>query len=198
MPKARIIKAENLSPSVKLYTCQALSRGFSFLPGQFFTFLPVLRAYSFCSLPEELPQFEICVRDEGPGLGVNFLKNNLGRAVAVSEPQGSFVLPAQQTELTFIAAGVGIAPVRPMLRAWFEKYPDAKATLYYKSRLGENLFGEEFKELADKHPLSISRDFPAARNSQVFVVGSPEFVTSSIRKLEEIGYNKADINFDIW
>lgn len=209
MPKAKILKAENLSPTVKLYRLRALEElGFHFTPGQFFTLLPARRAYSFCSLPEELPRFEICVRQVPWGLGTNYINDHLGKVVEVSEPQGSFILPKAPVELIFLAAGVGIAPVRPMLKDWYQKYPTARTTLYYKFREGEYLFGEEFEELARKHknfeiekadhPLFLSPLRRGRKNGGVFVVGSPEFVSESIRKLEKIGYNKADINFDIW
>lgn len=210
--KVRIDRAVALAPTVKLYTLTALRGDFSFQPGQFFTFLPVLRAYSFCSLPERLPQFEICVRQVPGGQGTKFINSNLGKVVEMSEAQGAFVLPPAAKDILFLASGTGIAPVRPMLKEWFTKYPDAKAILYYKSREGEYLFGKEFDELARNQKnfkvVADSADIPPfisplqrgrkRGGKKAFVVGSPEFVSGSIKHLEDLGYNKQDINFDIW
>lgn len=212
MPKAKILSAENLSPTVKLYKLRA-DRGLTFIPGQFFTFLPVLRAYSFCSPSEELPEFRICVRQVERGLGTNFINDHIGQTVEISAAQGSFVLPEKVDQAVFLAAGVGISPVWPLIQSFLKRFPRSAATLIYKfSGEGEYIFGSEFEELAGKHrnfiflPVSDSRESYLEKlvdniprgGANVFVVGPPEFVNDNLKNLRELGYNNQDINFDIW
>ena len=171
-----------------------------------------VRAYSFCSLPVELPQFELCVRQVRSGIGTTFLNENIGKTVEFSGTQGDFILPSNiKGDLVFLAAGVGIAPVRSQLRYLYENRPEFGSTLIYQCRQDEYLFGGELKKMARswrKFNLFIKpggrknfnikkRDLPDTIQ-MIYVVGPPGFVNLSLEILHGFGYDNQVIKFDIW
>ena len=227
--KARILKAENLSPTAKLFSLEVLSGDFSFAPGQYMSFnvAGAIRTYSICSLPGQLPRFEFCVRQVAGGIGTGFLNAHVGKEIELMEPTGDFVLPtgaeaSGPKSILFVVAGVGIAPVRPMLKDWLMKNPEARVKLAYKFHdESEYLFREELEQLAKEHlnfklttvhnppqsPLilrgeekwgSPSLKIREGRGELVFLVGSPPFVARTLQSLRQLGYNQENIKSDIW
>lgn len=95
-----------------------------FKPGQFLSFtLPVAeqiltRPYSIASDPENGALLEICFNLVPGGLGSQYLWTRvIGDILQFTGPWGTFVLDQPpQSECVFIAEGVGIAPLRPMLK----------------------------------------------------------------------------------
>src|SRR5581483_1923264 len=96
----------------------------SFIPGQFLSLqLPVdgktlTRPYSIASNPEDAGPLEICLNLVPGGQGSHYLFSLVvGDKVNFTGPWGTFVLndpPA--AESVFLAGGVGIVPIRPMIR----------------------------------------------------------------------------------
>lgn len=202
---ARILKSVDLSPTAKLFTLR-VEGNFSFLPGQYTSFSVngAVRTYSICSLPSDLPIFEFCVRQLQGGVGTNFLNQNIGKEIELTAPAGDFVIAGKLDRLVIMASGVGIAPVRPMLKDYLARYPDAEAELVYHLKGDEYLFQKEWEEMENKNgnfkvyhdstsPLSSPR-----QGRRVFVVGSPTFVSEVTARLLDLGYNKRDIKIDIW
>ena len=95
-----------------------------FRPGQFLSFLlpiagqTVTRAYSITSDPENGNLLEICFNLVHDGIGSHYLfERQVGNILRFTGPWGTFVLEhPPQTECVFIADGVGIAPMRPMIK----------------------------------------------------------------------------------
>lgn len=95
-----------------------------FTPGQFLSFtLPIAgqvltRPYSIASDPENGALLEICFNLVPGGLGSQYLWTRvLGDILQCTGPWGTFVLDLPpQSECVFIAEGVGIAPLRPMIK----------------------------------------------------------------------------------
>lgn len=230
--KVKIVKAEPLSPTAKLYTVEAAEGDYVFLPGQFFSFIipkaagpagglssgasQSVRAYSICSLPEELPQVELCVRQVPGGVGTTWLAGNIGKVVQTSEVQGDFILPQEASRpLNFLASGTGIAPARPMIKTWLKQYAGSRVLLVYRFREpDEFLFKDELLRLAqsyEKFQLAavagfdeqdfaerVEKGHKGVKGACWFVVGPPNFVKQNTNQLEKLGYNKKDIVYDIW
>lgn len=91
-----------------------------FVPGQFVNaYLPAIsvegKSYSVTSAPHE-PYLELAVREMGRFSGA-LTKLQSGEALLLSEPHGFFTLGEGEAPRVFIAAGIGIAPIRSMFRA---------------------------------------------------------------------------------
>ena len=84
----------------------------------------------------------------GPHLGLA----SPGEAVMVSEPTGSFVLPAEidQHHLLLVAGGSGVAPLRAQLWDALERHESRVVSLMYSARTaGDFCFEREFRRLHD-------------------------------------------------
>ena len=95
-----------------------------FKPGQFLSFaLPIARQvltrpYSIASDPENGALVEICFNLVPGGVGSRYLwARGIGDVLRFTGPWGTFVYDhSPQSECVFIAEGVGIAPLRPMMK----------------------------------------------------------------------------------
>jgi ferredoxin-NADP reductase len=76
-----------------------------------------------------------------------------GSSVDMQGPMGMFTLPIDSaTPLVFLAGGVGVAPLRSMLRYAADAGTGHRISLFYSSRVPEEaLFLDEFEEIAAKH-----------------------------------------------
>lgn len=96
----------------------------NFIPGQFLSLqLPVdgkilTRPYSIASSPEDDGPLEICLNLVPRGQGSHYLFSlGVGGKMNFTGPWGTFVLDqAPAAECVFLADGVGIVPIRPMIR----------------------------------------------------------------------------------
>ncbi|TDD92952.1 oxidoreductase [Actinomadura darangshiensis] len=99
----------------------------------------LVRQYSLCGDPADRERYRIAVRDEPLSRGGSeyvhrFLRP--GRRLGVSSPRNHFPLePAP--EYLFLAGGIGITPILPMLRAAIAA--KAKVTLMYAGRSTETM-----------------------------------------------------------
>ena len=99
------------------------SADLKFSPGQFVQFcLPTaenkiaVRSYSLASLPND-PYLEFCVKLIPEGLGSTFFANlEIGAEANTRGPFGRFVLPEKIGSRQFIATGVGLAPIYPLIK----------------------------------------------------------------------------------
>jgi len=222
MLKLKIQKAVDISPSVKLYTLLSKATGVAFSPGQYISFFistkkgRAIRPYSICSLPSHLPKVELCVKQVLNGVGTGYLLENIGNEVESLEPQGDFTLPeSSDRPLVFIAAGVGVAPVRSQIPFWLDKFPTSPTSLIYRFRRSkECLFKNEFEHLSKvkenftfvKSDSLKEKDFEEVLKkhlkhnlSQLFyIVGPPSFVKQVTETLSSLGYSDSDVVLDIW
>jgi ferredoxin-NADP reductase len=76
------------------------------------------------------------------------LKLQKGDEITISEPIGDFVLPIDKTlPLVFISGGIGITPVRSIIKYLLDKNEDRKVTLHYLAKNSDSLiFSELFKQ----------------------------------------------------
>ena len=76
------------------------------------------RAYSMCDRPDIDHGFELVLATSGGGAGVTYLTSlSFGAEITLTAPLGNFTLdPRPETkQLTFVATGSGIAPIKAML-----------------------------------------------------------------------------------
>jgi ferredoxin-NADP reductase len=78
----------------------------------------VIRQYSLCGDPDDTSHYRIAIRSVSGGLSSQFIHRKLrpGELVAVSAPRNNFEF-AEATNYLFIAGGIGITPLLPMMRA---------------------------------------------------------------------------------
>ncbi|MGW0157771.1 PDR/VanB family oxidoreductase [Mycobacterium sp. NPDC003323] len=81
------------------------------------------RHYSLCGDPERSNEYRIAVRHSAEGLGGSVEMHELavGHTLEISIPRNGFMMPlpgsgSRATSLRFIAGGIGITPILPMVR----------------------------------------------------------------------------------
>lgn len=110
----------------------------------------VRRPYSISSCPSQLPRLSITVKRLPGGMASTHLHTLApGAVVHLLPPAGDFVLqplPSPAGIHLFFAAGSGIAPTLPMLRAALAG-GEAGALLYCSRRQGEVIFSAQLQQL---------------------------------------------------
>ncbi len=130
-------------------------------PGQFLSLLlpiageTLIRPYSIASSPEERNLLEICLNlvPDGPGSHYLFART-VGETLCFTGPWGTFGFDQPpQAECVFIADGMGIAPIRPMIRRAVACEPGPPLQLLY-SAVQESglLYRQEWKASAQACP----------------------------------------------
>jgi ring-1,2-phenylacetyl-CoA epoxidase subunit PaaE len=125
-------------------------------PGQFLSLRktiggkPVIRSYSIASLPGE--GLSLLVRREANGVFSRWLADNAlpGDTMETLAPSGSFVLPDLLTpidNLVLLAAGSGIAPIRPLALQALAEGPNSFA---YRVHLLYSAFSEDTAPFLDE------------------------------------------------
>ena len=77
------------------------------------------RNYSLCSAPSQRQRYQIAIKREAEGRGGSLGMADgvgIGESLLASAPRNNFELPAQASDLLFIAGGIGITPIMSMLR----------------------------------------------------------------------------------
>ncbi|WP_243770183.1 fatty acid desaturase [Amycolatopsis acidicola] len=131
---------------------------FRFSPGQHVTLRTRVegalleRQYAVCSRPGE-EELRLAIKQVPDGWLSNHATKVLapGDELEVRPPEGSFTLtpdPREAKHFVAIAAGIGIAPVLPMLGHALATAPRCRATLLYVNRTGaDTLFARELSAL---------------------------------------------------
>jgi ferredoxin-NADP reductase len=133
----------------------------SFLPGQW-VYLHLLNpdgsswgraAFSIASAPNESKEMiELAIKIEK-----DFTKRGghlqPGDKVGIQGPFGVFVLPQNVTPLVMFAGGIGISPLRSMLREAYLRQLPVDITLFYSNRYVEDaVYLEELEDLGNTWP----------------------------------------------
>lgn len=130
--------------------------GYDFRPGQWFTLSldtetgPVTETFSHCSAPQD-DYLEMTTRMSGSAYKNALGALTPGAMVRIAGPGGRLRLPEDADKVTFLVGGVGITPVRCMLRdARNRGRVFADALLLYGNRDDSCVpFREEFESMAD-------------------------------------------------
>ncbi len=170
----------------------------------------VNRFLSFSSSPTE-PFIEFTKKISGSDFSLAFTGLAAGEDIRLRGPGGVLTYEGEFPEVLFIAGGIGITPIRSMLRyAADEKVPSDRVLLYASRAEGDMAFREELEEMARTEPdfrlmniLNkpsekwqgakgfISADFIAESvldlaNRTAFICGSPGFVKCMERDLKKL------------
>jgi stearoyl-CoA 9-desaturase NADPH oxidoreductase len=115
------------------------------------------RAYSLTSDPERPDGcISITVKNVDEGTVSPYLvrRGRPGSIVSLGGVEGDFVLPDElPRKLLFVSAGSGITPIMSMIRSLEHRDALDDVVLVHSARTREEvIFGDELRELADKHP----------------------------------------------
>lgn len=138
--------------------------GFSWTPGQhgIFRFHDYdfesdkgYRVFSFTSVPEDnILMFTSCTYDRpGSEFKEHLLRLREGDIMTVEDPQGRFVVDDYYRPVCILARGIGITPVRAILRKLdISGSNPTKMKIYYLDEGGEYAFEESLRHIDNKIP----------------------------------------------
>jgi len=232
---AKILKISEVAEATRFFELEILNfndKTFGenfFSPGQFFLahISPeITRAYSVCSISEDLPRFDLVIKILPNGKASNFFDNvKVGAEIKFSGSFGKFYPENFLQKKFFFATGTGISPIFSILKKifLFPNLPQVK--LFFGVRHLKNLFfqqkiqnwQEEFKNLSTQFCLSKPEkktDFPifqgrvtdAARlisaeefdDAEIFLCGSNPMVNEMREILATKKVNKSQIKIESW
>lgn len=119
------------------------------------------RKYSLCNDPAEHNRYLVAVKREVAGRGGSnsFIEETkVGDDLAVSAPFNDFGLPPRTQDFLFIAGGIGITPIMPMIHELLAQ--GKRFRLYYCTRSPETTaFLAELSKLEFKDKVTIHHDY---------------------------------------
>lgn len=131
-------------------------------PGQYITVLverdgpsALRRCYSLASWSARPKHYELGIRRVDKGLVSGRLHRELipGSRIRVLPPRGEFVPKQGAQNTVLIAGGIGITPLRAMLRFLLTRAADARIVLFHAVRhVGDLCYHDEFQAAAGLHP----------------------------------------------
>ncbi|KAL9180617.1 hypothetical protein ACHAXT_011070 [Thalassiosira profunda] len=180
--RAKILSRRQLSPSVTGLTLQVDGLR-EFLPGQWLDFRPrpspaweyadedkvPIGGYSITSIPQSLPRLDLAVQSSRHPVATwvtnharpdDFVDVRVGGSFAYRRGDCNAAGAAANSNILFIAGGVGINPLFSMIQQWhLEKNERSRAILLYSARERTDLlFLEELRTL-------VGRDAKDARDT---------------------------------
>ncbi len=171
------------------------------------------RTFSLASvMSENCIMFSTRIVDIPSDFKKRLLELKIGEQIEMEGPHGAFCVRDYQGPLALIAGGVGIPPIRAILKGIEESktQPEAIEVFYIDSRK-EYAYRAYLEDIDQKnkritvHLLSEIEDFNkkllsfVERNhkaAQYYVSGSPSMITAVKDKLEVNGIDKAQIHYD--
>ncbi len=190
-------------------------KGISFKEGQYGVFMHVdktidgrkVRAFSVASSNNE-SVFKIATKIiESPSdFKVKMRELSIGDTMTYTGPMGAFVLE-QEYDCVFIAGGIGITPIRGIIKQIENLNSKNKSVLIYSEPRGIYPFKDEFDEMnfLDKNYFtnientqdSIDRVSKEYQNrSYYYIAGSPRFIKGVTEQLVNNKVDSSHIKFD--
>ncbi|MEN4474629.1 PDR/VanB family oxidoreductase [Mycolicibacterium cosmeticum] len=157
------------------------------------------RQYSLCGDPQRRDEYRIAVRHspEGGGGSIEVHGLTVGAHIEVSDPRNAFMMPvpgsaSRTTRLRFIAGGIGITPILPMVR--LAERRGTPWTLCYTGRSRAALaFLDELLPYGDKVQLRTddAHGLPTAEallddvdpSTAVYMCGPPPMIDAVLRAI---------------
>lgn len=156
---AEVIDETPDAKSIVLEVPPSLADAFAYRAGQFLTVEveskgeKLRRCYSLASSPECDPAPKVTVKRVLGGRVSNWIHDcvRAGDALAVTRPEGRFVLDEDSSPLLLFAAGSGITPVISIIKTALAK-TERRATLVYANRdVRSVIFADELVRLQRAH-----------------------------------------------
>jgi ferredoxin-NADP reductase len=154
-----LVDRQRIARDTMAFWFDATDTGFAFRPGQHADFIFAYpdtagrregsRTFSIASSPLDKGSIMIAMRMRKTEFKTELMAAALGTAFVVSRPRGSFSLHTDiRRPAVFLAGGIGITPVRSILRWATEKRLPHKLYLFYSNRdLDDAAFMEEFDDM---------------------------------------------------
>ena len=226
IPKAAIIEdTKDLTYDTRLYRLRFKSNSEGgaendYMPGQFVQ-VSVLGAgeapISICSSPTQRGSFELCVRKAGLVTGA-LAQLQKGDELGIRGPYGNFfsVEELRGQPLVFIGGGIGLAPLRSVIKYVLDKREDyGDVIILYGARTKEDIvFSDELEEWRDQQDVKVFTSIDRAQagwsghvgvvttlfdkirglsDYKALVCGPPIMIHFAIKELLDAGWASADI-----
>jgi len=229
--KLKIIKIIDECPEVKTFRVEIPEgNDISYKPGQFFMVRfedskVFHRAYSISSSPTQKDFMEITMDLVGE-FTTKLFKSKVGDNLIFKGPYGRFYFTEEmKNNLVLIGGGLGITPLRSIIRYCTDKKLQNKINLLYSVKTPEDIVYkdeiDEFNELNFNFDCIVTVTRPKPKdnwnkrtgridkellkqnikeisNTLFFICGSLEFTKNIISMIEELGIKKEQIKTDIW
>lgn len=146
------------TPEVKSFRFPVQNQKVDYTPGQFFYVTIKVndkdaeKHFSFSSSPTEEGYIEFTKRITGSDYSQTLATMKSGDWASVRGPAGKFILPSQKRKIAFLSGGIGITPMRSILRYITDKREDWDVVLLDgNSSESEIAFREEFDAIASRN-----------------------------------------------
>lgn len=215
------------TPSIRSFRFPIDTPGFRYKPGQFF-FVTIKTPsgegqhhISFSSSPTEKGRVEFTKRITQSEFSQSLARMNPGDWAKIYGPSGDFTLPGTPRKLAFLSGGIGITPLRSMLRFIDDKGLNFDVVLLYSNASHEEIaFREELDRIATDnkrvrvvHVLSaapegwkgrtglingalVSEEIPDFKDRLFYLSGPPKMVLALDAQLTELGVPPRKIKRD--
>lgn len=160
--QAELTGLEQTTPDTRIFALELKAEEpFGFKPGQHLHLVAEMEGrkkanpYSFTSLPEELPRFELVIKRYGEGFVSRFMhERKVGDLVTTSEPMGELYLRSLDKPPVFVATGTGVTPMISMLKQFLREADPALPAHLFLGVRGERdiIYGERLFSLEAAHP----------------------------------------------
>jgi ferredoxin-NADP reductase len=185
------------------------------------------RSYSVASAPEGTNIIELIISLNAEGLGTPYLFNavKVGSKLPLSQPAGKFMKPpvATDVDICMVCTGTGIAPFRSFLKDLIHKNtPHKNIDLIFGTRYEKDvLYMEEMEKLSQIMPgfsftTVLSREenpsigkkgyvhqvyqelYADKRPANFYLCGWKVMIKEAIQNLQDMGYDKKAIKFELY
>ena len=144
------------TPSIMSFRFPIRARGFRYKPGQFFFITIIVEGqqadhhFSFSSSPTEKGYMEFTKRITASSFSQTLAELTPGVWARIMGPMGDFTLPAKPQKLSFLSGGIGITPLRSMMRYTVDKSLPHDIVLLYGNASPEDIaFRDELEEMRE-------------------------------------------------
>jgi len=233
--KVRVDRIEDLTPYIKGVTVKIVEpeEDITYKPGQYIQLeipkyklssAPEFRAFSMASIPGEGQKIELYVGLAEKGIVSTYVHDYLKEEdeLVMRGPFGDFYYRESDRDILMIATGTGLAPIMSILRHMHKEKIPRKTTLFFGTRIEEDLYNvEELKDLEkelsnfsyiptlsrmpDDSPWEgergrvtalIAKKIPDGADLDVYICGNADMVESCLTELREKGIPEDQIYFD--
>lgn len=166
-----------------------------------------VRAFSFASGTKEL-LFKIGTKitDEPSDFKAKMRDLNIGDTMTVDGPMGSFILD-EEYHSVFLAAGIGITPMRSIIKQLELLKPSKETILVYAEHRGFYPFNRDFNRMDflklkyestgdDMKQTAKELGLKYLDSACYYVAGNPNYVSAITQILQESGVSKPQIKLD--
>lgn len=228
---SEITKTEKMSPQIRKITCKLIEPNkMKFKAGQYIQIVKdengeaVLRGYSMANSPEQNDIVELNVMNVEGGIMSPYLHSlEVGTKLTFSGPYGEFFLQENTSRtVVCIAGGVGLAPMKSIIKYMIDNKSKREIYLFYGARnttylydhdqlsmwaeqnknfhylpaLSDRDIGEEWKGAKGFVTTVFQDNFPDKTDAEAYVCGPPVMIEALMPYLHAKDITDDDIYYD--